>query len=122
MQCEEGYGVDKHGKCSKFGSTGYPIAWKFSHTNIERDRFKVKFYNVTSDFMEDINKLPKANITDLNLGEGDLENKEHFKLDYIDFVSKKEWILNCKFKVGLGIRNLSLSMKNESVPVHRELM
>jgi hypothetical protein len=47
MKCEVGFGVDKNGKCSKFGSSGFPIPWKFTHTNIDRDRFKVKFFNVS---------------------------------------------------------------------------
>lgn len=70
--------------------------------------------------MEKINKLPKEDITYLSLGEGK-ESTKNFGLSFTNHVTNREWILDCKFKIGLGIRNLSLQMNNKTISRRRNL-
>ena len=120
VKCRVGYSPNSEGTCSALGSDESPITWKFTYSNIDRDRFKVKFFNISRELMEKVNLYKPGEIAKLTLESGDEKEPKrkpgsYLKVKYEKDALNREWRLFCKFQVGFGLRNLSLAMINQTL-------
>ena len=115
-RCKRGYGTNFDGHCFRFGSKELPIPWTFSAVNIDRTRFEVKFLNTSDMIMEAINDLSARARARLWIeGEPDDSRLRYFKPKFRKEEERRAWFIALKFRIGLGIRNLTLELKNKDM-------
>jgi hypothetical protein len=115
FQCEKGYKVHPNKKsCVKRGSALDAIHWELKHLNIDRTKFRISFPEMYQTEFHRMYKNvdPRKNVK-LHVGD-DSSTRENFDLRFIDNPYKKVWDFECKFKKGLGLRDLNAIIINET--------
>jgi len=113
--CVDGYEVNHESKeCVKSGSAMDPIPWKFKHLNIDRTKFRISFPKLHQNKFHLLHKtLDPTKYVKLHVGR-DTSTNEHFDLKFLKNPYNKVWDFECKFKKGIGLRNLNAIILNKT--------